>query len=159
MSDPVMRCFKDEFEKFHDLLIKQIDVCPNELWTKKVGGYIYWQQLFHAFACIELFALPDGQASLQTQYKREVVLLSQEPETHMTKEQLKDFAATMKNLALSFIASMNADKLHLEHAGMSKRLKTSKTNQHALIALIRHANYHLGCCDAELRRHGIPGVY
>ena len=159
MSDPGISCYKDEFERFHDLLTKQIDICPEELWTKKVGGYIYWQQLFHVFACIEIYALPDGQVSSQTLYPPEVVMFSQEPEVHMTKQQLKDFASKMKKMAVSFIESMSMDKLLLENSSMSKRLKSPKTNQNALIALIRHANYHLGSCDAILRQHGIPGVY
>ena len=159
MSDPVIACFKEEFERFHNLLLKQIEVCPDSLWTEKTGGYVYWQQLFHAFASIEIYALPDGQASLQIQYPPEVVMLSQEPERHLDKQQLKEFAAKMKILADAFIDSMSADKLPLEHTVMSKRLKAPKTNQNALIGLIRHACYHLGCCDAILRQHGIPGVY
>ena len=159
MSAPVINCFKEEYARFHNLLVKQIEVCPDELWTEKVGGYVYWQQLFHVFASTEIFALPDGQASMQTLCPPEIAMLSKQPEMHLSKEQLKDFAAKMKILADSFFDSMSVDKLTLEHATMSKRMKAPKTNQNALMGLIRHANYHLGCCDAILRQHGIAGVY
>lgn len=45
------------------------------------------------------------------------------------------------------------------HDRLSAALGKERTMQHALIGLVRHASYHLGCCDAALREHGLAGVY
>ena len=159
MHDPVISCFKDEFDRFFGLLEKQIDVCPDDLWTQKTGGYIFWQQLLHVIACVELYALPEGESSKQTAYERGVIMLSALPKRHMTKTEMRELAAAMKTLAHTFIDGQSTATLTSKHARISKALGKELTNQHALMGLVRHACYHLGCCDAALRQHGVPGVY
>ena len=159
MRDPIIACFKDEFDRFFGMLEKQIDVCPAELWNKKTGGYVFWQQLFHTIACVEMCALPEGEPSRQTRYEREVIMFSSTPEQGMTQEEMRDLAATMKTLAHAYIEGQTVATLTERNARMSKTLGKELTNQHALIGLIRHVCYHLGCCDAALRDHGVAGVY
>ena len=159
MSDPVIACFQAEFERFFALVEKQIEICPDELWGKKVGGWPFWQQVFHNLACIEIYALPEGAVSHQTMYGKKVAMLSEETETAMTKAAMKDFATGMCKTANRFFASMSSDRLTTKHAVMSKLLNRDMSNQNALMAMIRHTCYHLGCCDALLRQHGVPGVY
>lgn len=159
MHDPVISCFKEEFSRFFALLEKQIEVCPDDLWRKKTAGYIFWQQLLHAIACVELYALPEGESSKQTAYERGVVMLSAIPKRHMTKKEMRGMADNMKQLAHAFIDKQTTATLTDKHARISKALGKELTNQHALIGLIRHACYHLGCCDAALRDHGLTGVY
>ena len=159
MSDPVIACFQAEFERFFAMVEKQIEVCPDELWEKKAGGWPFWQQIFHNLACIEIYALPEGSASQQTMYSKQVAMLSEQPAKPMSKAAMKDFAATMRKVADQFFATMSAETLTAKHAAMSKLLNRDMANQNALIAMVRHTCYHLGCCDSVLRDHGIPGVY
>lgn len=159
MSDPVIDCFREDFERFFSLLKQQVEVCPDDLWATKAGGSIFWQQLLHAFACIELYALPEGEPSRQTLYPRDVVMLSATPDRTMTKAEMYSLAADVKLLADAFIAGQTAATLTARHSGLSKALGRELTNQHALLGLVRHACYHLGSCDAVLRDHGIAGVY
>lgn len=159
MNDPVIECFKGEFNRFFELMKKQIDVCPDELWNEKEGGYVFWQQIFHTAACVELYALPEGQPSQQTMYGREVVMLSSEAPTPMSKNELLDFTEKMQKLAYTFIDGMTVSKMTERNERMSKVTGKDMTKQNALIALVRHTCYHLGCCDTVLRSHGIAGVY
>jgi len=159
MSDAVIACFQADFERFFAFLEKQIEICPDALWAKKAGGWPFWQQIFHSLACFEIYALPAGVASQQTLYSEKVAMLSEEAATSMSKRAMQDFAAKMHRVAERFFASMSADMLTAKHDAMSKLLNRDMTNQNALIALVRHTCYHLGCCDTILREHGIPGVY
>lgn len=159
MNDPVIECFKGEFDRFFGLMKKQIQICPDDLWNKKEGGYIFWQQLFHSIACVEIYALPEDQPSQQTMYSREVVMLAVEAPTPMSKEDLLVFADKMEKTAHDFISDMTQETLTERNERMSKALGKDMIKLNALIALVRHTCYHLGCCDAILRSHGTAGVY
>ncbi len=159
MNDPVIECFRNEFDRFFDLMKKQVAICPDELWNTKEGGYVFWQQIFHTAACVEIYALPEGNPSQQTMYSREVVMLSSEAPNPMSKEELLAFLDKMQHLAHSFMEEMTQSKLTERNEKLSKILGKNMTNQNALIALIRHTCYHLGCCDTVLRVNGLPGVY
>lgn len=159
MIDPTIACFREEFDRFFSLIEKQIDVCPDSLWKQNAGGYPFWQQMLHVIACVELYALQEGEASRQTRYDESVVMLSRLPQKEMSKEDMRSLACDMKELAHAFIASQTTASLTARHSRMSRLLGTDRTNQHALIGLVRHACYHLGCCDALLREHGFSGVY
>ena len=156
--DAVIQCFKDDFERFWGLMEKQIDICPDEIWSKKAGGWIFWQQILHSIGCVELFVLPEGESS-SLPFSREEVLLIKEPGQAVSKVEMLELAGRMKGLADAYIASTTAQTLTSPEAGISKRMGRELTRQYAIIALIRHCCYHLGCCDATLREHGIQGVY
>ena len=157
--DLIIQCFKDEFDRFHGLLEKQIELCPPELWAKKAGGYFFWQQIYHTISCIELFALPEDDCERPSKFCPEVAMFITEPEKAISKEEMLELAAEMKILAHTFINSLSVNSLTLPHQNMSTVLGKKLSIQNALIASIRHASYHLGCCDAILREHGIKGVY
>lgn len=158
--DPVIECFSEDFERFFGMLESQIEACPDELWEERAGGFLYWQQLLHAFACVELYALPeDGDALRLTGEPSGVVLLTALPEGSMSKARMRALAAKMRELARAFIAGQRKETLGLPHPALTRLLGKPKTNQHALMALIRHACYHIGCLDAFLRDHTGKGVY
>ncbi len=157
--DAVIECFKSDFDRFWGLLEQQIALCPEDVWVKKIGRWFYWQEVLHILACVEINALPEGQPSLQTLFPNEVAMFSQAPDRTMTKAEAVKMAADMKNLVHNFIAAQSAATLTQKHPVSSKILGRELTNQHALIGLIRHVCYHLGCCDAILREHGLQGVY
>ncbi len=157
--DSIIQCFKDEFDRFYGLLEKQIEVCPPELWTKKAGGYIFWQQIYHTVSCVELFALPEADSNTPSKFCPEIAMFTKEPDTHLSKQELQKLAAEMKLLAHSFMDTLTVASLTLPHKNMSTVLGKKLSYQNALIASIRHTSYHLGCCDAILREHGIKGVY
>ncbi len=54
MSDPILNCRREDFERFHDLCSARIDACPDGLWGGTLGGSPLWQQLPHTFACVGL---------------------------------------------------------------------------------------------------------
>jgi len=48
----LLHSLKTQFLISFSMLEKIIETCPDELWNKKVSGYVFWQQLIHAFAGI-----------------------------------------------------------------------------------------------------------
>lgn len=158
MSDPIIEGFRAEFDRFFDLLEKQIETCPDDLWTRKAGGFVVWQQFFHSLACILLFA---GSEDVFTSlgYSPQVMMLSGESDKVMSREEMRTLAQKAKQKAHAFFDGQSTATLTEKNEGLSKGLGRDMTNQTAAIALIRHNCYHLGGCDAVLRDNGLPGVY
>ena len=160
MQDPVIACFWEEFERFHDFAIKQIDACPDELWLQKCGGFPLWQQFFHLFAYIEILALPRLESPLkENPYPPEGILLTQEVLPAMTKKEMHALAERAHGVARGFMSGLTTARLTERHERLSERHGKERTLQFAVITLIRHTNYHLGCCEAILRDRGLAGIY
>lgn len=160
MADPVIDTFRQEFDRFHNLLLQQIDACPSEeVWLSKTGAIAFWQHLMHAFAIVELYALPSGTHHRQTVYSQDEVRFKKEPHRALSRDETKALGESMKQLAYEFFETQSSATLNERNESMSLGMGKDCTNIQALIGLIRHYNYHLGCLDSVLRSHGIPGVY
>ena len=160
MSDPVIAPFKQEFDRFHEYLRQLIDACPNEaVWLEKNGSIAYWQHLMHTFACMEYYTLPVGAPRKQTRYPEDVVRFKAEPDSPMTQDEVRSLAKDMHILVHEYMARQNAQTLTQINESVLQILGRECSNLQALITLVRHATYHLGCCDAILRSHGLPGVH
>lgn len=159
MFDPVIEGFKKEFDRFHDILVQQIDACPNEeAWVEKTGRFAYWWHILHALAIVEVYALPSDAPSRQTLFPRDVVYSRAEPDRTSTREEIRLLAADIQELAHEFLASQSQQTLTAINENMSKSLGRECSNLNALIGLIRHYSYHIGCVDSLLRARGIPGL-
>lgn len=160
MLDPVIECFKQEYDRFQGFLEQQIEVCPSEeVWLEKLSNIAYWQHLMHCLACTEFYARPFGAPLKQTLYPREVVRFQAEPSRAMTRDEMRALAADMKNIAHAYFETLTAASLPQKNETMSQHMGKDMTHQQAMMALIRHPAYHIGCLDSVLRAHGVPGVY
>lgn len=113
----------------------------------------------HVLSCVEFYARPFGSPLKQTLYSRETTRLQTEPERAMTRDEMRSLAADMKETAHAYFASLSAQDLTKKNETMSQHMGKDCTHQLALMALVRRACYHIGCCDAVLRANGEPGVY
>jgi hypothetical protein len=53
MGDVTMlKIAKTHFDLSFSMLEKMIDQCPDDLWNEKKSGFVFWQQLLHAFTGI-----------------------------------------------------------------------------------------------------------
>jgi len=160
MTDPIIDVFKQEFDRFHSLLLKQVDACPSEeVWLSKTGVIAYWQHLMHAFAIVELYALPAGAPHRQTVYSQDEVRFNKEPHRPLSKDEVMVLGESMRQLAHEYFNAQSALTLAQKNEGLSLAMGRDYSNAYALTGLIRHYNYHLGCLDSILRASGIPGVY
>ena len=159
MTTTIIKCFRDDFDRFYDMLLTQIEICPDELWAVQEGGYPYWQQILHAVAITELYALPEGTAPRQKRYSMSVAMLSEATEDIMGKAELKALAEDVRQSVYTFLEGMTAEKLMAVNEKTTRLLKKETLYMNTLIALVRHLSYHIGCCDTILRYHGMKGVY
>ena len=159
MADPVIETFGKEFDRFHDLLLQQVDLCPSEeAWLEKTGRFAYWWHFMHVFAIIEWYTLPLGAPARQTWFPDDVVRAKAEPSRAMTRDEVRALAAAMKTLGHEYLATQSRETLMDKNEGMSKTLGREVTNLDALMGMVRHYSYHVGCVDSLLRAKGIPGV-
>jgi hypothetical protein len=56
--------FKTEFDRFFGLLQDQLEACPEHLWNKPAGKFIFWQHHLHTLVCTLLFSSPDPWSGL-----------------------------------------------------------------------------------------------
>jgi hypothetical protein len=154
----MIQIFINEFERFYDLLIKQIEICPAELWTASDGEYPYWQHILHTVGITELYAA-DISIEQKTPYGMPVLMFAEEPERVMSQDELKGLAIEIHELALTYMKGVYPDQFMEINQRLTKRLNREVTELSNLIAMIRHLCYHIGCCDTILRTHGVKGVY
>jgi hypothetical protein len=159
MYDPVIERFAREFERFHQLLLKQIDICPESLWEARLGNWYFWQELVHSFYCAQIYALSDAENINDFNLSQNELLLVNEAAHSKDKEEVREIAVVAEKSAQSFFTGLRQTDFLLPHANMNRFLGGDKTNLDAAIGLIRHYNYHLGECDAILRKYGLSGVY
>ena len=149
---------KASFDGGWNYLNELIDVCPDSVWTKKGGGFVFWQQLYHCFYCVSLFILPKGGVIQPGPWGAEVAGFKAEPTVTPTKAELRAYADKKKAEADAWIATLNDANLATEHEGLTARFETPFTNAGVLVLMDKHSFYHVGSCDAVLRDNGEKGV-
>lgn len=159
MYDPVIERFAREFNRFHQLILKQIEVCPDSLWESKIGNWYFWQEVVHSFYCAQIYALPMAEALNDFGLSPKELLLLEGVAHPKSKDEVREIAGIASISAESFFVGIRQADLLLPHPHMNRLLGGDKTNLDALIGLVRHYTYHLGTCDTVLRNHGLAGVY
>ncbi|GHS98361.1 hypothetical protein AGMMS50276_20030 [Synergistales bacterium] len=149
---------KGNFDRGWEFLNELIKVCPDSVWTKKGGGFVFWQQLYHCFFCVSLFVLPKDSEPQPGPWGLDVAKFKSEPTTAPSKEELKTYADKKKAEADAWIATLDDAKLTEENAGLSARFGAPMNNAMALAIMSGHSSYHIGSCDAVLRDNGEKGV-
>jgi hypothetical protein len=154
----VTEALKANFDRGWDFLTQVIDVCPEAVWAKKAGGFVFWQQLYHCFSVVNFFLLPKDGVAEPGPWGAEVAGFKAEPAATPSKEDLKAYAAKMKGKADAWIATLDDASLSQLHEGFSARRGTAISNAMTLAILAGHSSYHIGSCDAILRDNGEKGV-
>ena len=144
-------------DRVFGLLEQAVETCPDELWGSKQGGFYYWQQLYHFFACIDMFIKEPHEPPAQNMYDADVMHLLRHEEEAPTPKTLLSMAKTMRADMDTFIATMTWEKLHARNESRSQRMGREVNSLGSLIMLVGHAFYHLGVCDCTLRNHGYKG--
>ena len=147
------------YERGMGFLFRLAEVCPQDLWAGKGGGFRFWQQLYHAFWCVDYFLLPPDGSPPEKPFGRGVALFTEEPGRIPSREEILTFGNLMKARADEWIAGLDDMALGEVHAGFTSRKGSEITNAAVFTSLAGHIMYHVGCCDSVLRDNGIKGVY
>jgi hypothetical protein len=141
--------------KFLDRII---EVCPDSVWGKKAGGFVFWQQLYHCFSTTDFFLMPKDGTPKPGPWGADVASFKAEPKVTPTKEELKKWSAQRKADVDAWIATLDDASLSQAHEGFSSRWGAPMSNVATLAILSGHLSYHIGHCDAILRDNGEKGV-
>jgi hypothetical protein len=154
----VTEALKAHFDMGWNLLTQIVDVCPEAVWTKKGGGYVFWQQLYHCFSAVNYFLLPKDGTAEPGPWGADVSGFKAEPTVTPGKEDLKAYAAKMKAVVDTWVAALDDAALSQNHEGFSARRGAPMSNATTLAIMSGHSMYHVGSCDAILRDNGEKGV-
>lgn len=141
------------------LLDKFMEVCPDDIWAKKFGGWPVWQQVYHALAAVDFFIRNLDAPAEAALFGEEESNLSVSAKATAGKAELKAMSADVQRRIDEYVASLDDEKLAQNSAGLSDRLGMPTTHAGALSLVAAHTLYHLGSCDAALREQGLSGVF
>ena len=163
MSQAIIGGQRAAFEQAYALVTQFIEVCPEEVWAKKFGGWPIWQQVYHAL-CYQFLTLQDGEALEQELYPPEVGSFQSTPDAAPLKKDMLAYAARMKAQVDAYLNALRDVDLPGINQGLTARVKAfgmprEFSHSQTLAMLSGHTLYHLGACDAALREHGLKGVF
>jgi len=164
MSQAIMNGQRAAFEHAYGLVTQFIEVCPEDVWTKKFGGWPVWQQVYHALGTLQFFTLQDGEMPEQGLYPPEVNRFQSTPDVPPGKKDVLEYATRMKAKADAYINTLMDADLPSVNQGLTARMKAfgmprELSHSQTLAMLSGHTLYHLGACDAALRERGLKGVF
>ena len=155
MAHDILDTFRKRFDSVYGSLEKAIEVTPDALWGKKIGGFYYWQQLVHVYGNLDSFCKEADASPTQTRYSADIIRLMKDGETVPAKADVLGFARQMTATAHAFFERLTDEDLFAKNSGRTQRMGYDVTHLEALITLIAHGMYHVGICSMELRELGI----
>lgn len=140
-----------------DLLDAAVDNCPDELWDKEYGGYVYWRLIYHTLASVWLFLARDGFHGNNTElFTSTAGMLSDEyKDKTPDKGVLKRVAEEARNHVKVYFDSIDESILDTEVSFRERKVTVAEL----IVSTTAHMMYHVGACDAALRDNGGKSVF
>lgn len=149
MAD-LVQVSKRQFQSSYVPLVNLTKDCPDELWSTKAGGFVYWQQLLHTFTGINFWLRTEGVDFIEPFPGYKVYPeLDGTPEINLTKEQVGNYTREIDRVVEQFFLRQTSESL-LEASWIYDKI----TSLDVLLGQIRHIQYHVGHCEALLRERG-----
>jgi hypothetical protein len=155
----LVKILEKRFALYFNMLEDIIDMCPNDLWNKKCSGYVFWQQLVHAFSGTYLWlrdekinffdGIDDGINGLKINTELDVEQKDALKEIYSKIDVLKICSGTKDNCEKWFHGKED-NWLFLPFKMFEKF-----TNFDVTIGQIEHIMYHIGHCEAIFRENNI----
>lgn len=147
-----LNSLRNQFFLSFSMLEGVIEICPDELWNKKSGGFIFWQQVLHALSGIHGWLReekPEEIPSFPTFDGRNIYPeLENDPEVSLTKADIRKLCQETKEVAKKWFAGKDDNWLKTP-------LFNTFTHFDNTIGQLRHLMYHIGHCEAIFREYGI----
>jgi hypothetical protein len=137
-------------------LERQIEICPDDLWNKKISGYYFWQYMLHAFISVHWW-LREEETEFTEPYKDEKILYSQmekDPQRKVSKDEMRKFIVETKEFAEKWFNGKDDSWLQ-----QTNKLWGKFQNWEVIVSQVHHLAYHVGFNDAILRENGINGIW
>jgi len=150
-STKSLSILKNQFFTCVSMLIKIIEICPDELWNCKKSGFVFWQQLLHAFAGMHYW-LREDTAKFTEPFKEKNVYpeMEKDPENPLSKDELIQYCSGVRETTEKWFDNKDDEWLN-----ESSKIMNAITNMDVIIMQIKHAMYHIGHCEAIFRENGV----
>lgn len=153
-SNNVLKTTKTHFDLSFSMLEEMIEKCPDDLWNAKKGGFVFWQQLLHAFTGINFWLRMNNDEFIEPFADKKVYPeLDQDPENQLTKEDLTEYKNAVKEISKVFFADKDDEWLE-DNSIIYDKIK----NLDVILMQIRHLQYHVGHCNSILRENNREAV-
>lgn len=159
MSRDTVLAVQGPFLHAWGLLTQYLEVCPDNVWTEKNGGWPVWQQMAHAVMVLDFFVLGEDEQLLCAPCDMDTLMLKVQGRTPVDKAVIKEYAVRVKARVDAWLAGLSDADLPKLNAALTRKLGRDTSNAAAVVMLASHTDYHIGSCDAALRDHGLPGVF
>lgn len=138
---------------------KFLDICPDEVWQEKFGGWAVGRQLYHGLSAGAHFLGSLGGAGAVADPCPACGDLSLAdgpvPTRADTQALMRDIQAAVEKLA----GELDDAQLLAKNEAASRMLGRETSNGAVLGLMASHMLYHLGACDAALRQRGLQGAF
>ena len=158
MSQATINALKGPIDTSFDLLNQFIDVCPDDLWGEKNGGWLIWQQVYHAIGAVDFFIAYDGEKEPPLAGEG-VSELSEVADSVVSKDKVKAACAAARGRLDQYLAALKDEDLAKRNEGVFANAQWDISHAGTLSFIAAHNLYHLGSCDAALRNRGLKGVF
>lgn len=159
MSRAIVENQRGSFDFAFSLLSQFMDVCPDEIWNRKFGGWPIWQQVYHALNAVDFFISAPGAEPVKALVSPDVGSLKVQGESPVTRAEMKEFASLVKSAADGYMNALTDAGMITLAEGATQRMGRDTLHATVVALLIGHILYHLGSCDAALRENGLKGVF
>ena len=159
MSRAIVENQRGSFDFAFSLVNQFMDVCPDEIWNKKFGGWPIWQQVYHALNDVDFFISAPGAEPVKGLVSPEVGSLRAQGETPVSRADMKEFATLVKSAADGYMNALTDADMTKVAEGATKRMGRETLHATVMALMIGHILYHLGSGDAALRENGLKGVF
>lgn len=158
MSREIVMAAQMPFQSAFALLTRFIEVCPEEIWREKNGGWPVWQQAYHALTALDFFV---GEAGVPSEwpFDEETGQLGRVSDENLAREAATRLAGESKARVEAYLAALSDADLSRPEPRLTAIFGADMPHAAIIGMLASHTLYHVGSCDAALRDHGLSGVF
>lgn len=159
MSQDITKSLQGPIDNAFGLVAKFIDVCPDDLWAEKAGGWPIWQQIYHSLGAVGFFVDAPGQSGAPALVPEPVADLQEVGTQPLSKDQVRGVLTDAKAKVDRFVAGLADADLPKRNEALFSKAQFEMSLAATMASICGHTLYHLGSCDAALRNRGLPGVF
>jgi hypothetical protein len=150
----LVKIMEVQFNLAFSMISEFLEKCPDEIWNKKLGGHIFWQQLLHTYTGTNFWFRIKKEKFIEPFQGKEVYPeFEDDPKDFISKGEMENFVSLVTQEAIVFFKDKSNSWLSEPNVIYNKI-----TNLDVINMQIRHIMYHVGYCNCILHEEGVPAV-
>ncbi|MDR3088866.1 MAG: DinB family protein [Desulfobulbaceae bacterium] len=161
MATPIKDSLAASVAHAFGLMDEFLQLCPEEIWARRFGGWPVWRQFFHSFSATDFFLRAENAAEATSPFGADAgnLRVAESAAPTPAKETMRKYMEAARKQVDDYLAGLDDVALGQINQGLSARMCREYSHAATVALLVGHTMYHLGGCDAALRESGRPGVF